>query len=230
MTRHGLYLLLTLLLTMQAGAHTVPSITLEAVFGADRSFEIRVNIDPRLVISDKPATLPPIEASWYREQTPEQLKATFARATEYLRHTVTLKFGGNAFTAPDPTFQPMDGSTSAPLTKDTTEVHLLATLHGKAPDGDFQVSLNNDANTSLILLNSFDGKLERRPQVIFASETSRPFGLPVQGEPEIHSTPTIKPTDPPADAPKNYTWAAWFILGVPALWALRRMTRNFRSA
>ena len=230
MMRLGLFCILSLILAARVHAHAVPSITLEAVFGADRSFELRANIDPRLIVSDKPTSLPPIESAWYRDQSPDQLKTTLANATAYLRHTVTLKFGDKEFPWPEPSYQPMDGATNLPMTTETKELHLLATVRGKAPEGDFQVGLNQDSNTSLVLLNSFNGKMERRPQVVFAAEVSRPFALPTKDQVVMEAPQVVRPSPPQAQAPTDYSKSAWVLVAIAALWGLRRMSRNFRSA
>ena len=230
MFHRGLILLSSVALALTANAHSVPSITLEAVFGADRGFEIRANIDPRLILSDNPTSLPPIEAAWYRDQSKEQLKDTFRRAGEYLRHTVTLQFGGKEMAWPEPSFQPMDGASNTSLNAETKEIHLLCTALGKAPGGDFQIVLNKSANTSLILLNSFDGKSERRPQVVFAGEMTRPFALPTGAELEKAELPVDRSARLPAEAVNDRSWWAWVLMIGAVLWIFRRVARNFGSS
>jgi len=161
-------------------AHSVPSMTVEAIFNTDRSYLLRVNVDPRLFLSTKPTSLPPVEASWYRDQSPEQVKATAKSVTDYLVNALTSVFSGTPAPLPAITCQPMDGATNLPLSADSKEVHLLAEMHGQAPAaaGDFTLAIGKDANSSVILINSVDGKQERRPQVLFPGETSRPFPLP----------------------------------------------------
>ena len=171
-------LLLTSLSAVQA--HSVPSLTVEAIFKTDRSYLLRVNVDPRLFLSTKPTSLPPVEASWYRDQSPEQVKATAKSASDYLASALTAVFSGTSSPLPAITCQPMDGATNLPLNADSKEVHLLAEMRGQAPAaaGDFTLAIGKDANSSVILINSVDGKQERRPQVLFPGETSRPFPLP----------------------------------------------------
>ena len=74
----------------------------------------------------------------------------------------------------------MDGATNMPLAADTAEVHLLAEAKGVVPDAanDFSIELSRDANVSMILLCSFGGSMERRPNVVFPGETSRAYALP----------------------------------------------------
>ncbi len=170
------------MLMMSCGAalaHAIPSLTVEAIFNADRSYVLRVNVDPRLFLSTKPTTLPPVEAGWYRDQTPEQLKKTEKKSNEYLASALTLLFSDRPMAFPAITYQPMDGATNLPLTDDSKEVHLLAEMKGQVPAGALNSSfaVGKDANTSVILINSQEGKQERRPQVLFPGETSRPFDL-----------------------------------------------------
>ncbi|MDB6138914.1 MAG: hypothetical protein JWO94_1986 [Verrucomicrobiaceae bacterium] len=172
--------LMLLLGSGKAQAHAIPSLTVEAIFSTDRSYVLRVNVDPRLFLSDKPTALPPVEAGWYRDQTPEQLKATEKKSSEYLASALRPLFSGQVIALPDTTYEPMDGATNLPLTPESKEVHLLAQMHGQVPAGalDFALGVGREANTSLILINSLDGKEERRPQVLFPGETSRAFALP----------------------------------------------------
>ncbi len=186
-----------------AHAHSVPSLTVEAIFQPDRSYLLRVNVDPRLFLSATPTSLPPIEAGWYRGQTPDQLKATEKQAREYLTAALAPSFSSTTTSLPDATFQAMDGATNLPLSPESKEVHLLAEMHGQAPAGatDFALSLGKAANASMILINSLGEKQERRPQVIFPGETSRPFQLPAISSvtPSV-SAPTPAPA-PPAQMP-----------------------------
>lgn len=180
---HSARLAFVWLLLMSSGsvqAHSIPSLTVEAIFNMDRSYLLRVNVDPRLFLSTKPTSLPPVEASWYRDQSPEQLKATEKAASDYLATALLPKFSSASAPLPTVTFQPMDGATNRPLGPDSKEVHLLAEAHGQSPAsaGDFTLGVGKDAESSVILINSVDGKQERRPQVLFPGETSRPFPLP----------------------------------------------------
>lgn len=182
-----------------ARAHAIPSLTVEAIFKADRSYVLKVNVDPRLFLSTKPTELPPVEASWYRDQTPEQHKATEKKCDEYLTEALNLVFSDKPAALPAITYQPMDGATNAPLGAASKEVHLLAEMHGTAPSAaqDFALTVGRDSNTSLILINSLDGKEERRPQVLFPGETSRPFGLP--GAMDAGKTTAAAPSMPKAE-------------------------------
>ncbi|MDB6120007.1 MAG: hypothetical protein JWO08_3788 [Verrucomicrobiaceae bacterium] len=179
----------------RALAHAIPSLTVEAIFNADRSYVLRVNVDPRLFLSTKPTELPPVEAAWYRDQTPEQLKATEKKSNEYLASALSLIFSDHATAFPPITYQPMDGATNLPLAADSKEVHLLAEMHGQVPPGALNsaIAVSKEANTSVILINSQEGKQERRPQVLFPGETSRPFELSANGSSDT-APPKILPS------------------------------------
>ena len=170
-----------MLVPLAVFAHSSPSLTMEAKFGADGGYSVQVNIDPRLFLSKVPATLPPVEAQWYRELSAEQRAKAEGDATEYLSRSVELRFDGQAVAMPKIKFYPIDGGTSVPMGADTKEVHLLAEMNAKVPDGAgrFQVALGAEANASLILLNSLEGKAARNPSVVFPGETSRSFALRV---------------------------------------------------
>ncbi len=167
------------LLPVFAQAHSNPSLTMEAVFELDHSFTLRVNLDPRLILSTQPATLPPVEAQWYREQSATQLKDTEAKALEYVTKALGIRFSGTDVPLPVVTFTPIDGGTNVPLGPETQEVHLLAEMRGQVPSGatTFQVVLGPTASASMILINSLGGQSQRRPSVVFPGETSRVFSL-----------------------------------------------------
>jgi len=187
----------TLTTGSRALAHAIPSLTVEAIFNTDRSYELKVSVDPRLFLSDKPTSLPPAEASWYRNQTPAQLKVTERQSNEYLAMALNLVFSGQTVALPAATYVPMDGATNQPLAAESKEVHLLAEMHGTLPPAalDFAIGVGKDANTSVILINSKNGEQERRPQVLFPGETSRPFALP-GGTPSAAND--ARPTAPPS--------------------------------
>ncbi len=188
--------LLLAVLAFDARAHTVPSLSVDAMFSSDRGYELRVNLDPRLFLSETPASLPPVPIAWYRDQSPAELQKSQQRATEYLHRAITARFGGEAIVPPDFTFQPMDGATNMPLADDTQEVHFLATAKGAVPAGrnTFELVLANDAKVSMILINSMDGTMERRPSVVFPGETSRPYALAFPAEKK--GAPTADASDP----------------------------------
>lgn len=193
----------------QAGAHQVPSMTIEAVFANDHRYTLRINLDPRLFLSDQPASLPPVPANWFRDQSPEQVRETYASARDYLGRALECRFNGKAAVLTDCRFQAMDGASNGPFTDASQEVHLLGEIDGQAPltEAAFEVALLHPANTSLILLNSLDGKAERRPQVLFPGETSRPFQLPASGHAQPESPPVLEaaPKAPPVPAASDVT-------------------------
>lgn len=154
--------------------------TVEAEFDSAGGYTLRINVDPRTFLAADPTALPPVPASWYLEQTPEQVTATHEKAQQYLTRSLGLLFdGGKKVTLPVCKIQAIDGADNTPLHADTQEVHLLGTASGRLPSAatTFQVDFAKDANTSLILLHSLAGKTELRPRVVFPGETSLPFRL-----------------------------------------------------
>ena len=174
-----LFVLSFLGLFLPVQAHVVPNMTIEAEFARDHSFVLRLNLDPRVFLSDQPTSLPPVTADWFLNQSEEQKKATYQQATEYLKANVGLIFSDQSLALPEAEFVAMDGATNEPVKLDTAETHLLATAKGQVPAGsdNFKLAFGKAANVSLILLNSEEGNEERRPQVIFPGETSRPFKI-----------------------------------------------------
>jgi hypothetical protein len=160
-------------------AHVVPNMTVEADFGRTGGYTLRINVDPRTFLATDPTSLPPVPGSWYREQNAEQAAATHEKARQYLRSALGLLFSGRKTPLPDCQIQAMDGADNTPLKPDTVEVQLLATVEGRLPEGadSFQIDIAKDANTSMILLLSHEGRAEPRPQVVFPGETSRKFPL-----------------------------------------------------
>lgn len=173
-------LLFFFVLLLQAGAHVVPNMTIEAEFTRDRHYRLRINLDPRVFLSDQPTSLPPITADWYLNQTDSQKQATHAQALEYLKENLGLTFDEQKVLLPNCEFLALDGATLEPVKEDTTETHLLATTSVEVPAGakSFVLTFGRAANVSLILINSTEGVEERKPQVIFPGENSRPFILP----------------------------------------------------
>lgn len=177
-------------LLVQAQAHVVPNMTIEAEFARDHSFVLKMNLDPRVFLSDQPTSLPPVSADWYLNQNEAQKVETYQKATEYLKANVGLTFSDQSLALPIADFVAMDGATNEPVKPDTAETHLLATAKGQVPAGadNFKLAFGKAANVSLILINSEEGNEDRRPQVIFPGETSRPFKItaapsaPVQEE------------------------------------------------
>ena len=153
--------------------------TIEADFDSKGQFAMMVNVDPRVILSDQPTSLPPVVAAWYLEQTPEQVKATFGKAAAYLKETVKLQFGSVVLPMPEVSWQAMDGTTNLPLTAETTEVHLLATIKGTVPagQGTFALGFGQAAQVSLILLLKNPSLTEPKVMVLFPGETSRPFSV-----------------------------------------------------
>ncbi len=206
-------------------AHQIPNITLEAMFASDPSYTLRVNLDPRVFLSAQPTSLPPVEAGWYLNQSEAERDETHLRAAEYLQKNLGLRFGSTDVAWPSIEITAIDGSTLEPLKPDTAETHLLAVAKGRAPGAadPFELVFGPEANVSLILLNSEDGKPERRPQVLFPGESSRPYkrtAAPVLTAPA--------PTPPHAPAARDFRLDdALLLLGLPLIvfvvaWRLRR--------
>lgn len=180
-----------------AQAHVVPNMTVEADFAPGGGYTLRINVDPRTFLASDPTTLPPVPGSWYREQTPAQVAATHEKAQQYLRGAVSLIFNDEKKPLPACQIQAMDGADNTPLKPETEEVHLLATMEGRLPEGanTFRVDFAKNANTSMILLLSQQGRAEPRPQVVFPGEVSRPFELKIAAP-----ATSAKPVPPPSTA------------------------------
>ena len=216
-------------------AHVVPNMTIEADFGTDRSFSLRINVDPRTFLAADPTTLPPVPSSWYREQTPEQIAVTHQKAQEYLSNSLGVLFGGQKIALPECQIQAIDGADNTPLKAETQEVHLLATATGRIPDTaeTFQIEFAKDANTSLILLHTQAGKSELRPQVIFPGETSRAFQhkTTLPESPSL-APPSPAPISPPAASSPVFTLVVLsiaVILGIVARKMLNRHRHHHRA-
>jgi len=211
-------------------AHVVPNMTIEADFGTDRTFSLRINVDPRTFLAADPTTLPPVPSSWYREQKPEQIAVTHQKAQEYLSNSLGVLFGGQKIVLPECEIQAIDGADNTPLKAETQEVHLLATATGLIPEtaDTFQIEFAKDANTSLILLHTQAGKCELRPQVIFPGETSRAFQLKTT-LPESPSPAPISP--PPTSSPVFLliVLSIAVILGIVARQMLNRHRHHHRA-
>ena len=159
-------------------AHQVPNLTIESEFQADGTAELRVNLDPRLFLAEDPTTLPPIPASWLLTQSEAEKAETWAKAEAYVRSAVTP-----AYSSPPLgielvwEFVAIDGGTGMAFTEQTAEVHLLAKAKMAVPAEAkaYTVAILMDAKAPAVLLNSFAGTMERRPQILFPGETSRPF-------------------------------------------------------
>lgn len=170
-----------------AQAHQVPSLSVEGSFSKDRSFEITINLDPRLFLSDQPSSLPPVPIEWFRDQSAEEREKTFADATAYLKKALQLEFDGQVFPLSEYTHRAMDGATNQEVADDTKEVHLLAVSKGGVPPDakSSRVVLAQNAGVSMILMCSFEGEMDKKPSVVFPGESSREFVLPYVPEPTV---------------------------------------------
>lgn len=172
-------LLFFFFLVTSAFAHVVPNMTIETEFAKNREFVLKMNLDPRVFLTDQPTSLPPVSADWYLNQSEAEKAATYAKATEYLKANVGLTFNDQNLPLPVCEFVALDGATYEAVKPDTAETHLLATAKARVPEGagSFKIVYGRQANVSLILLNSEEGIEEKKPQVIFPGETSQPFKI-----------------------------------------------------
>ncbi len=200
---------LTLALPSILAAHQVPNITAEAMFHSDGAYTLRISLDPRVFLSDQPTSLPPVPADWFTSQSAAEVEKTWTQAGDYLRDSFHLQFDKTTTPLPEPAFQAMDGATNKAISPETAEVHILATMEGSLPEttGEslpFEIQFGQNANTSLILLNSIDGKPERRPQVLFPGETSRPFAVPAAAPSiaAVAEAPAPEQPEPPTKEPE----------------------------
>jgi hypothetical protein len=162
-----------------APAHQVPNMTVEADFARNRSFELRINLDPRVVLSDQPTSLPPVPANWFFGLTETERTQMLEDVRGYLRKNVELVFGQETLSLPSLEITAIDGADNMPLRQETMEVHLLAAGKGIIPGSaaPFSVRVGKDANVSMILLNRMEGQGEPALRVIFPGETSQEFAL-----------------------------------------------------
>ncbi|MBL9117048.1 MAG: hypothetical protein JNJ83_18725 [Verrucomicrobiaceae bacterium] len=154
----------------------MPSLGLEADLHQRAPSTLKLDIDPRLVVSANPSQLPPIPADWYRSLTDADRQQTLDSAVRFISGNLVFKSGAEPvmlkwrFTA-------VDGTTAVPLNDDSKEVHLLAQATVTLSGSDFTVSLGRDCAAALTMIAAVDGKTERRSQVLFPGETSRPVKI-----------------------------------------------------
>ena len=207
-------------------AHQVPNMTVEAGFAGDGGYELKVNLDPRVFLSGNPASLPPVPASWFLDQSPEQRNTTFQQASAHIGRTLQFWLGGTALKDPAISWQALDGATNVAVSPDTAETHLLGTLKGVAPAGagSFSLEYARDGQVSLILLTTTPGMDEPRVQVLFAGERSRPVTIP-SAKPQPPPSPRTVQAAPP---PQRSHWPA--VLAVSALLAFIAGALRFKAS
>ncbi len=215
LTLVGLGMIAWAVLAPSALGHQVPNLTIETHFAADQHYRITVNLDPRVFLSEQPTSLPPLPASWYANLPPDGRDEMQKKAQAYLEKNLTLHFGDPPSAFPSCTLEPVDGATAGPVTPETTEVHLLASAQSKIIAGaqSFHLDFGQDAKVSLILLNASTDTPERRPEVLFPGETSRPYPLP-RSVPSTATAPVI--TDNKT-SPLTMRWIPWAIGSAVAL-------------
>lgn len=167
------------LLAGRAGAHTVPSMVIEAEFTPERQLVLLVNLDPRLFLTDQPTALPPVPASWWLQQNEPEQAETLKRAAAYVDAQLQFRVGGQDFRG-SWKVQPVDSATVAPLSPSSAEVHLLAEHRGSLPEvaGDFKMTVARNCAVATLLVNTMAGAEHRQPQAVFPGESSRGFPLP----------------------------------------------------
>ena len=202
--------LLVTLWAQKATAHQVPVLEVEAEFDSQRGATLRVNVDPRLFLSPEPTTLPPVPASWYLEQSPQDKAKTADQTRAYLAKTLTFLVGAKKW---EPTWEvvAIDSLSCFPLSASSAETHLLARFTGSLPaaPGDFHLALDSKCAVPLILITSTQGSDDRRPDSVFPGETSHAFTLP----PLASSAPA-----PPPPAVRVPTPVRKTVLGLPNPW------------
>jgi hypothetical protein len=220
-----------ILCTTVAGAHQVPSMTLETAFAEDGTASFSINLDPRCFLAADPTTLPPVPAEWWRDQSEEDRAKTAADANAFLAKSIRLKFGDKPADLPTFAIRPMDAATNQEFTAESKEVHLLGTLTLPVPAGaeNFALEYTQSATIPLVLLNSLTTKPAGRPQILFPGETARPFKLPPPAPVPPPTPPPVPPKPAPAvvAAPAASQWWVWGTAAVLALLgvAILRMRR-----
>lgn len=173
-------------------AHTVPTFVVEAEFDAQRTATFRVHLDPRLFLAAQPTSLPPVPASWWFDQDENARRETLRKANDTIARFLTFKVGDSRL-HPDWKTSPIDGASVFPLEAPSAEVHLLAEYRGPLPDseGPFTLQMSQDCPVSLIMVSSLEGTDDRKPQSLFAGETSVGFPLPARIQPETKKTSSL---------------------------------------
>jgi len=187
-------------------AHFVPSMTMEAGFAADRTYELKISVDPRAFLAGDPTSLPPVSAAWYLGQNPGQVAGTHERAQRYLEEVLGLIFDGKKVEMPACRIEAINGEDNTPLNEESQEVHLLARVGGIVPEGatTFQIDFSKTASTSLIIVHSQGGKEDLQPQALFPGETSRAF--------QIESGSNAPPGSVPRPVAKNASGNRLFLV------------------
>lgn len=192
-------------------AHTAPTLVVEAEFTAQRTATFKVQLDPRLFLAAQPNSLPPVPASWWFDQDESAQTESRKKASDAINHFLTFKVGDTRLLA-DWKTNPIDSNSVFALQAPSAEVHLLSEYSGPLPDseGPFTLQMSQDCPVSLILINSLEGTEQRKPQSLFAGETSVGFALPARVQAEVK-----KP---------SYLWLA--ILVLPLLLAILRVRKR----
>ena len=161
-------------------AHRVAELALEAEFQADGSFVCRVTLDPRLFLAADPSAMPPVGPEWFLDQDPEAWGKSQLQAAERLSELLKTSLGKRVLDWKGASWQAMDGNSNGPLTRDSAETHLLATLRGRVESGQgpFAVSLATSSPVALIVLTQRPDDEKPQVQALFAGETSQGLEVP----------------------------------------------------
>jgi hypothetical protein len=121
--------------------------------------------------------------------TAQEVEQAHQKAAAFINRTVTLRLGQSA-AAPGWTFIPVDGANNKPLAPDSAEIHLVADAKVAVPAdaASLEIMLDRSSAAALTLLGTVYGKAERRPQVLFPGETSRPLKWQVTAPPATGQT------------------------------------------
>jgi hypothetical protein len=222
--------LILLLLGAQVGAHTVPSMVAEAEFNPAREVVLLVNLDPRLILTEQPSSVPPVPASWWFGQDEHARTNTLALAAAYVDAQLKFRVGTSEIHGTWKV-QPVDGATVTPVTPSSAEVHLLVEHRGPLPEvpGDFKLTVAKSCAVPTLLVNAMAGAEQRQPQAVFPGESSRGFALPalvpkaVTGSsgPLAETGAATKLTPAPAPAPSLFSkWAPGHALWAHGLFAV----------
>jgi hypothetical protein len=197
MSRAVLILLLAAAFCGRLHAHTVPVVVIEAEFNSSREAVIKVNLDPRLFLSEQPTAVPPVPASWWFEQDEQAQQNTMKAAADYVARIFAFRVGTTQLQG-DWKVAPIDSASAFPLGQASTEAHLLVEHRGALPasPGDFKVAVGKECAVAVILLCSNTGDEERKPQSLFPGEISRAFPLPSLAAPAPETTAVANPQEP----------------------------------
>ncbi|MBL9205651.1 MAG: HupE/UreJ family protein [Opitutaceae bacterium] len=157
---------------LTAAAHPVPDVPVRAVFGADGSAVIQVEVDPRC-FEKHAAEAPYLLQGTFVAMEPPAREALKARALEFIRRTIEFRF--EPLGRFDPEFAvAFTTHAGAPLTKPDDPVMLTATWRTRLPAGleGYRIKALESGALSVLFLNEVNGQVLERIHVLFPGETS----------------------------------------------------------